>query len=241
MTPIPLRIYLDMSAGGNPVRPRYDYTSASGLVIPRGALCELQVQAVNRPDFSVDSSGYAESAARFALSDFTGSPLLALKTGAQLASNGDFAEAYTGYSGTTWHSLAAGRCGIYVVATSALDPDAMHFAQLRLADASNNYLIAPPSYLLVDIPRPVLLGSESNAPVAGARYYGTITIAQGQSTGAATIAGLTASAIVTISQQDTGAGLVAAAWSAATNTLTITAGDVAPAATLKYTYNVLSL
>jgi hypothetical protein len=91
MTPIPQRIYLNMAAGGNPVRPRYDYTSASGLVIPRGALCELQVQAVNRPDFSVDSSGYAESAARFALSDFTGSPLLALKTGAPLAGNGDFA------------------------------------------------------------------------------------------------------------------------------------------------------
>jgi hypothetical protein len=241
MTPIPQRIYLNMAAGGLPVRPRYDFYTASGLVVPRGSLCELQLQAVNRHDFTVDANGYAETAARFSLADFTGTPIFALKTAAQLVGEGEFAAAFTGYSGTAWHSLAAGRAGILVLATSTVDADLLHFGQIRLADAGGNFLIAPPSYLYVDVARPVILGSESAAPSGGVLASGTITIANGQASGTATVTGLTTGAVVSISQRDTGAGIVGAVWAATTNTLTITAGDVAPAATLQYTYHVLSL
>ena len=115
--------------------------------------------------------------------------------------------------------------------------------QMQFLDATGNPAAIPPVALPVNVPEPIVVGTEAGAPVSPVKYSGVITILAGTSSLPVSIPSLTVAtgAIATLTQQDNGNGLTSL-WGVITaDVLTINAGQDAPTGGWKVYYQMASL
>lgn len=210
---------------------------------PLGTLVCVVLHACKGYRFELDATDgvTVPSANRASLAGFTGVPIFAVKTRTDWGSATDsFAASINSYYGalTDLANGVAAICGIFpLTVTSALD----YMAQIQLLDANNAARAFPSVPLPIDIPEPLILGSEHGAP-STVVYDGVATIAESEDHIDVDVTGLTTSAIVdSLTQQSTGNGLSTFWATAATDILTINAGGVAPAGGYKIYWRLKSL
>ena len=229
MTPIIINRFLDTNIN-RLVSPGFSMARSTNYdIIPVGALFAVVIHACKGKNFELDSNGYVPSANKSSLADFTGTPIFAVKTKADWQSRGlDFVASISGQYGPLT-SLANGRSAIAgILASDTVSDGTDLFAQVQLQDAVGNKFVAPSSPLPCWIQQPITTGDETGAPVTPILFHGTCTFPAGSDTSAPiTLAGLTANAEVFLQQKNTGIGSTGFQYTAATDTLTITA-DSAP-------------
>lgn len=245
MSPIVIQRYYD-TRKNRFVSPGLSMVRCTNFgTLPINSLVAIQVQACIGKNFDLDDSGNvpADHQDTTFFVGFTGIPIFAVKTRTDWQSGADsFAASITGGYYTPLTSLANGRAAVCGVITTDTTPSQDYMAQLQLLDASNNPCAIPSSPMPIDIPNPITLGTEADAP-SGARYSGVATIDEGNSYVDVTVAGLTTDGVVAaLTQQDTGDGLTSF-WATipVAGTLRINSGSPASSATWKCYWQLESL
>lgn len=219
-------------------RPERAGVPRSCMSLKRGDLTLVEFHAATTNDFTVNSDGTVPEAKRFALTEYTGTPVAVIKTEDRFAADGDFEEAWNGFYSS---NLSAGKFQIAVSPSADFDPDTLHRFAIQMRDADLNPL--EPATIALDIGRNLYIGNEANAPVGITQpLAGNATITAGNSTVTVTIPNLTASGLVIISLLGTSAAFTTLAATCATNTLTIQSASAAPAGgTFDVAYRVVRL
>jgi hypothetical protein len=200
------------------VSPGLSFAKTQRLFLPLNGAFDICIQAVNKQRPTIDANGYAVAVDQFPLSDYTGTPILAVKTLVDaLNAELTFSAAWSGYRNIAWHNLSEGRVALGGGYLSSEDVTAGddYMIQARLATASNTSFLYLPSArpLLLSATQPVIVGDETGATPANVLYHGLATIAEGESEARVDVTGITADAEVILSQKDTGAGTAQFVWS----------------------------
>ena len=217
--------------------PNHGNIVLPNIILTRQDVTLLKVHACSTYDFTLASDGTVPTASQWSLSEYTGTPIFAIKTAANFEDQLGFAQSWTTFYSS---SLSTGVFTMAIAPASTLDITADYVGAFKLY-YSATMLEIPDMPQRVIVPGEVVVGTESGAPT-GTGFSGTAQITAGNSSVAVTITGLTTSAVVVISLLGTSTDFTSLAYTPTTDTLTINASAAAPAGGYyNVAYTVISL